>query len=286
MKILLTGRNGQVGWELERALPAMGEVVATDRATLDLADLDAVRRKVRELKPDVIVNAAAYTAVDKAETESGMAMRINGEAPGVLAEEASRIGAMLVHYSTDYVFNGEKPTPYLEDDLPDPVNEYGRSKLAGENAIRDSSCQYLILRTSWIYALRGMNFMNTILRLARERTELKVVGDQIGSPTPAGELAIATLKIIDRRSAVSGTFHLTCGGSASWYQFAKEILAHAGMTGISVAEILSAEFHSAARRPRSSVLSNERVRKAFGVSLPDWGDALARVWAGRARDSA
>ena len=193
MKILLTGRNGQVGWELERALAPLGEVVATDRSTLDLADPDAIRRVVREVKPEIIVNAAAYTAVDKAESEPELAMRINGFAPGVLAEEAKRLGALLVHYSTDYVFDGEKATPYVEEDEPNPINVYGRTKLAGERAIQASGCRHLILRTSWVYGARGKNFLLAILRKARDAQELRVVADQVGAPTSVELVARSTL---------------------------------------------------------------------------------------------
>jgi dTDP-4-dehydrorhamnose reductase len=182
-RILLTGKNGQVGWELQRTLATLGEVVTLDRQDLDLADPDSIRRVVREHKPNLIVNAAAYTAVDKAEEESDLAMVINGTAPGILAEEAKRLSAAIIHYSTDYVFDGSKNTPYTEEDAPNPLNVYGRTKLAGERAIQAVGAPYLILRTSWVYGMRGKNFLLTILRLARERNEIKVVNDQIGAPT-------------------------------------------------------------------------------------------------------
>jgi len=180
LRILLTGRTGQVGAELEQTLPALGEVIATDRSALDLASADQIRRAVREAKPDVIVNAAAYTAVDKAESEPELAMRINGEAPGILAEEAKQLDALLLHFSTDYVFDGTKATPYVERDLPNPLNTYGRSKLAGEGAVVASGCRHLILRTGWVYSMRGQNFLMTILPLARDRPALRVVSDQVG----------------------------------------------------------------------------------------------------------
>ena len=271
MRILLTGRNGQVGWELERALPALGEVVATDRSALDLADLDAVRRTVRETRPDVIVNAAAYTAVDKAESEPQLAMRINGEAPGVLAEEAARMGALLVHYSTDYVFSGDKPSPYVEDDLPDPVNEYGRSKLAGERAILVTDCRSLILRTSWVYAPRGKNFFLTIARKARAGEFLRVVADQSGVPTTARFLAVHTAELIE--TGVEGLFNLVPGGRTTWHGFASAIVVAVGAS-VEVRPIASTEFPTPARRPANSVLDNTAVARHLPHGLPQWPQLL------------
>lgn len=274
MKILLTGRDGQVGWELERMLAPLGEIVATGRAQLDLADPDAIRRVVREAKPQVIVNAAAYTAVDKAESEPDLAMRINGDAPGVLAEEAKRLGGLLVHYSTDYVFDGEKGAPYTEDDQPNPINVYGASKLKGERAIRAVGPQHLILRTSWVYATRGNNFLLTMLRMAREGKPLRVVNDQIGAPTPAHAVSAATTTMLARpRSA--GVFHMTTSGSASWHQFAVEIMEQAGMA-VPVTPISAEEFPRRANRPRNSCLSNAKLQRDFGVALPAWREALRR----------
>ena len=276
MRILLTGRNGQVGWELERKLAPLGEVIATDRATLDLADPDQIRRVVREAKPDVIVNAAAYTAVDKAESEPELALRINGSAPGVLAEEAKRLGALLVHYSTDYVFDGEKATPYLEDDPPNPLNVYGKTKLEGERAIQASGCRHLILRTSWVYGARGKNFLLTILRLAREGKELRVVDDQLGAPTTSGVIAAATVSLLPgvmKDAQAQSLYHMSAGGATSWYGFAREILIRTGL-GNRVIPISSRQYSAAARRPRNSVLDNGLIIERLGIHLATWMDGL------------
>ena len=276
MRILLTGRNGQVGWELERKLAPLGEVIATDRATLDLADPDAIRRVVRETKPDVIVNAAAYTAVDKAESEQELAMRINGFAPGVLAEEAKRLGALLLHYSTDYVFDGEKTTPYVEDDPPNPLNVYGRTKLEGERAIQASECRHLILRTSWVYGARGKNFLLTILRLAGERQELRVIDDQVGAPTTSGMIAAATAVLLPgvmKDAQAQSLYHISASGATSWYGFAREILMRTGLRN-RVIPISSRQYSAAARRPRKSVLDNGLIIARLGIRLATWMDGL------------
>ena len=272
MRILLTGRTGQVGWELERALAPLGSVIATDRAGLDLGDPETIRRIVREAKPDVIVNAAAYTAVDRAESEPEAAMRINGAAPGVLAEEARRLGALLVHYSTDYVFDGAKDSPYVEDDLPRPLNEYGRSKLQGERAVLASGCRHLVLRTSWVYAARGSNFLRTILRRGREQSELRVVTDQVGAPTSAAAIAGATALLLASAGPL-GLFHLSASGATSWHGFAEEIVALAGLPA-RVVGIRSQDYPSAARRPRNSLLDNARLKAAYGIVLEDWRQPL------------
>lgn len=272
MRILLTGRTGQVGWELERALAPLGSVIATDRAGLDLGDPETIRRIVREAKPDVIVNAAAYTAVDRAESEPEAAMRINGAAPGVLAEEARRLGALLVHYSTDYVFDGAKDSPYVEDDLPRPLNEYGRSKLQGERAVLASGCRHLVLRTSWVYAARGSNFLRTILRRGREQSELRVVTDQVGAPTSAAAIASATATLLASGGPL-GVFHLSASGATSWHGFAEEIVALAGLPA-RVVGIRSQDYPSAARRPRNSLLDNARLKAAYGIVLEDWRQPL------------
>jgi dTDP-4-dehydrorhamnose reductase len=277
VRILLLGRNGQLGHELARALAHGHELKSTDRTELDLADAEAIRRVVREALPDAIVNAAAYTAVDQAESEPALAMRINAEAPGVLAEEAKRRGALLVHYSTDYVFDGEKGAPYVEDDAPNPLGAYGRSKLEGERRIAASGCRHLILRTCWVYESRGRNFLLTILRLARERGELRVVGDQVGSPTAARDLADACAKLLASGEAPEGIFHLAATGQCSWFEFAREILAQTGNARVKLTQITTAEYPTAARRPRYSVLSCERIRRACGIALPHWRDGLARV---------
>ena len=278
MRILLTGRNGQVGWELARVLPALGDLIATDRSTLDLTNRDQLRRTVREARPDVIVNAAAYTAVDKAEAEKELAFRINASAPGVLAEQAKKIGALLVHFSTDYVFDGTLERPYLETDSPAPVNVYGSSKLAGERAIEASGAAFLILRTSWVYAARGTNFLRTILRLARERDVLSVVSDQVGAPTAARLVADTTAQAIPAalRQGVVGTFHLSCRGSTSWHGFATRIVEQAralGFGGLRVASVVpipSSEYRTAAARPKNSRLDCAKLEASFDMSLPRW----------------
>ena len=277
MRILLTGRNGQVGWELAGALAPIGEVVALDRASLDLGDADAIRRVVREVRPDVLVNDAAYTAVDRAESEAEIANRVNGVAPGILAEEARQLGALLIHYSTDYVFDGEKDAPYTEEDRPNPLSTYGHSKLAGEIAIQASGCRHAILRTSWVYSSRGANFLRTILRLARERPELRVVDDQFGAPTSAIAIARATAAIL-RNPCSDGLFHMSAGGSTSWHGFAQAILEHESPS-TRLLPIPSKDYPSAARRPRNSLLDNSRLQQRFGIVLDDWRTQLAEVLA-------
>jgi dTDP-4-dehydrorhamnose reductase len=281
LRILLTGRNGQVGWELERLLPALGEVIATDRATLDLGDADAIRRRVREVRPDVIVNAAAYTAVDQAESERDTAMRINAAAPGIFAEESKAIEALLVHYSTDYVFDGAKSDPYIETDEPRPLSTYGHSKFEGEKRIRAAGCAHVILRTSWVYAARGRNFLLTMLRLAREGRPLRVVNDQFGAPTWSRDIAEATVHLLPKLGAdTRATYHLTAAGKTTWYEFARRIFELRGLVA-SVDAIRTEEYPTAAARPRNSVLDCRKVERDFGVSIPRWerglGLALADV---------
>ena len=303
-RILLTGKNGQIGSDFCRLLPVLG-IFAFDRSRLDLADLRAVRRTVQEVRPDLIVNTAAYNAVDRAESESSAAHAVNADAPAVLAEECRKLGAAIVHYSTDYVFDGAKRTPYLETDAPAPAGVYGKSKLAGELAIRASGVPHLIFRTAWVYAPQGRNFLLTVLRLATERHELRVVNDQIGAPTWSREVADATIRILHPfaaerfRSAafagVSGTYHMTAAGEASWYQFAAAILeetsshrpappwlvAAAGGQPIVASRVLpitTAEYPTPARRPPYSVLSNDRLRQTFGVQLPHWRDQLRKAF--------
>jgi dTDP-4-dehydrorhamnose reductase len=281
-RILLTGKNGQVGWELQRTLATLGEVVTLDRQDLDLADPDSIRRVVREHKPNLIVNAAAYTAVDKAEEESDLAMAINGTAPGILAEEAKELGAAVIHYSTDYVFDGNKNGPYTEDDAPNSLNVYGKTKLAGEQAIQAVGAPHLIFRTSWVYGTRGKNFLLTILRLAKERDELRIVNDQIGAPTWSRMIAEATAQVMAQISlpqgqgwaeGVSGVYHLTATGQTSWFEFAKAILnyipgsaAHAPR----LTPITTQEYPTPAKRPKNSILSNMRLRQKFGLESPLW----------------
>ncbi|MDB5840497.1 MAG: rfbD [Herminiimonas sp.] len=284
MRILLTGKSGQVGYELERSLQPCGEVIALDRKGMDLADLARVRDVIRSVKPDLIINPAAYTAVDKAETEPDLAMRINGEAPGVMAEEARKIGAAMIHYSTDYVFDGSKATPYTEDDPTCPINVYGSSKLAGEQAIRAADIPHLILRTSWVYGLRGKNFLLTIMRLAQERDELRIVSDQHGAPTWCRTIADATAAIVTQTVSAedteawwrlhSGLYHLTAQGRTTWYGFAKAVLEHPSVTSTSaVIPIESSEYPVPARRPANSVMSGKRLMKTF-CELPTWDSAL------------
>ena len=282
MNILLTGRNGQVGWELARALLPLGRVHAFGHAELDLADAAAVRRKLDELRPDVIVNAAAYTAVDKAESEPEQANAVNAAAPALLAQEAASRGALLIHYSTDYVYDGAKAAPYAESDPTAPLGAYGRSKLAGEEGIRASGCDHLIFRTSWVYAARGANFLRTILRLAAEREELRIVADQVGAPTWARLIAEATAhalrQALQERSGgkfASGIFHLTAAGETSWHGFAAAIVAgRSGLRVRQVTPIRTADYPTPAQRPANSRLATGAFRARFGLVLPDWRDCL------------
>jgi dTDP-4-dehydrorhamnose reductase len=288
--ILLTGVNGQVGFELARSLQGLGKVVAMDRNGLDLGNLDQVRQVVREVKPALIVNPAAYTAVDKAETDVDAAMRANGEAPGVLAEEAKRLGAALVHYSTDYVFDGTKEGAYVEDDAVNPQNVYGRSKLAGEQAIAASGCDHLIFRTSWVYGTRGKNFLLTMLRLGAERDELSVVADQIGAPTWSVTIAALTANVLAQSVVAgdewwaekSGVYHLTAGGSTSWHGFAQAIFDMSELPKKPVLKPIPATaYPTPAARPANSRMSNEKLRDVFGVSAPGWREALQLCMAAR-----
>jgi dTDP-4-dehydrorhamnose reductase len=274
LRILLTGATGQVGWELRKTLAPLSEVKFFDRFGLNLADVPVLVATVRALQPEVIVNAAAYTAVDKAESERDLALAVNATAPRVLAEEAKRIGALLVHYSTDYVFDGEKTAPYLEDDAAHPINVYGESKLAGEQAILKSGCRHLILRTSWLYGPRGKNFYLTMLRLAEERPELKVVDDQVGAPTSSLAIARATAQLLQK--AAEGLFHMTAGGETSWCGFARAILARAGIA-TPVVPIRSEDYPTPARRPRNSRLDCARLRADLDIALAPWEEQLAEV---------
>ena len=273
MKLLVTGVTGQVGSAL---LPRLSkfETVAADRAKVDLAIPRSIIDAVRGARPDVIVNAAAYTAVDRAESERLAAHAVNAEAPRVLAQEAGRLGALLVHYSTDYVFDGEKTAPYLEDDPTNPVSVYGATKLAGEQAIVASGCRHLILRTSWVYAARGSNFLLTMLRLAKERPELRVVNDQFGAPTSADAIAEGTLRLLDQKA--EGVFHMTCAGRTSWHGFAEEIVRGAGLA-TPVHAIPTSEYPTPARRPRNSMLDNAKLVQALGWSMPEWRAEARRV---------
>lgn len=287
-RILLTGARGQVGWELRRTLSPLGEVVALDSSALNLADVDAVRRTVRELAPDVIVNPAAYTAVDKAEGDAERAHAVNAVAPGVLAEEAARRGALLVHYSTDYVFDGGGDAPWREDGACGPLNVYGATKLAGECAIAATGCRHLVFRTSWVYGTRGSNFLLTVRRLMRERPELKIVADQIGAPTWCRDLAEATALVLGQivspangfdAAAPWGVYHMTNAGETSWHGFAEAIQAldefDETWVPSRLVPIPSSDYPTPARRPLNSRLDNGKLERTFGVRLQDWRAALA-----------
>jgi len=287
-KILLTGKNGQVGWELRRTLAPLGDVVAVGHQEMDLANPDSIRRTIREVRPHLIVNSAAYTAVDKAESEPDLAMVINGVAPGIMAEEAKRLNAAIVHYSTDYVFDGTKKLPYIEDDAPNPLNVYGQTKLAGERAIQASGVPHLILRTSWVYGARGKNFMLTILRLARERSELKIVDDQIGAPTWCRMLAEVTSQMLSQHypsvarppsiADISGLYHVVCGGHTSWYGLARKILeavsGHASHAMPELKPISTTESPTPAKRPLNSRSSTEKLKRMCGLIVPAWEESL------------
>lgn len=283
MKILVTGKSGQVGYELMRSLQPLGEIIGIDQDQMDLADLDQVRDVIRRVQPGLIVNPAAYTAVDKAETEPELAMRINGLAPGVMAEEAAKLGAAIVHYSTDYVFDGTKQEPYIEADQPCPLNVYGRTKLAGEQAIAAAGVPYLIFRTSWVYGMRGKNFLLTMMKLAAERDELRIVADQHGAPTWCRTLADTTASILSQARGAgdraawwrenSGLYHLTSQGATTWHGFADALLDQAPKKPVLV-PIGTSEYPVPAARPANSRLSCVALMERFG-HLPHWRDALA-----------
>ena len=291
MKILLLGANGQVGWELQRSLATLGKLKACDRHSANLEDFARLQNTVRDFSPDIIVNAAAYTAVDKAETESDKAHRINADAVGLLAHEAKQLNAWLIHYSTDYVFDGEQFAPYTETDKPNPQSIYGASKLQGENAIRDSGCQHLIFRTSWVFAHRGSNFAKTMLRLASERDTLNVVADQFGVPTSAELIAdITSLGLYrlthDQKLAqyASGTYHLCPGGETSWHGFAQYVIAEAQARGMplratadTIQPITTDQYPLPAKRPSSSRLNSQKLIETFDVYLPTWQTHVQRL---------
>ena len=303
LNILVIGRTGQVARDLQALLPSLGPVSCVGRPDIDLSRPDSIRELIRERRPDVLINAAAYTAVDRAESEPELAMKINAEAPGVMAEEAKRLGALLVSYSTDYVFDGTKTTPYTEADEPNPLNVYGASKLAGDRAIQAAGGSYLIFRTSWVYNSTGRNFLNTIIRLATEREEIRVVNDQIGAPTWSRDIARATAQVIkqwvkpassgagqkvaDALSDRSGIYNLTAAGSVSWYGFAAAIVDEIGKQrsdshGLArIIPITSSEYPTPAKRPLNSRLSGIKIHETFGISMPPWRESLAMVVNGR-----
>lgn len=277
MRILVFGKTGQVGMGLSRHLQGVGNVIVLGRHDVDLCDLSAIERSIESAHPDIIINAAAYTAVDRAETNSAAAELVNAKAPGVMAEMAESLGAVLIHYSTDYVFAGDAHQPYTEDARAQPLNVYGRTKLDGELAVREAASKYLILRTSWVYSNHGRNFFRTMLRLANEQKALRVVDDQYGAPTYAGSLSEATAKLIanitqtgDLPPARAGVYHMTCAGITSWYGFAKEILKQARIKEVRVVPISTSEYPTPAQRPIYSVLDNTRLAETFGIRLPSW----------------
>jgi len=285
-KILLFGRVGQVGWELRRTLAPLSQVTCVDYPEVDFTRAESVRGWIHHTKPDIIVNAAAYTAVDKAETDTALAMQINAEAPGVMAEEAKKLGALLVHYSTDYVFDGSKTAPYVETDAPGPLGAYGRTKLAGDQAIQQSGCNHFIFRLCWVYGSRGGNFMLTMMRLAREREKLRVVADQVGCPTTARMIAETTALALARGGSretaerLSGTYHLCCAGQTSWHGFASaiiDLMPTEEKKCREVEAIPSTEYPTPTKRPAYSVMSCGKLESAFGLRLPDWHDCLRLV---------
>lgn len=290
LKILVTGKNGQVGFELQRALAPLGEIVAVGQAECDFANADAIRELVRRVAPDVIVNPAAYTAVDKAETDHATASAVNAGAPAVLGEEAARLGALVVHYSTDYVFNGSKEGAYTETDRPDPQSVYGSTKLAGERALAEVNPRHLILRTSWVVGAHGGNFAKTMLRLAAEREQLSVVADQFGAPTSAALLADLTAQLLRQYQRTSedgfpyGTYHVAASGETNWCDYARFVIREALVSGKvlkagpdAVLPLTTAQYPTPAKRPGNSRLDTSRLRATFGVQLPSWQEGVRQV---------
>jgi dTDP-4-dehydrorhamnose reductase len=289
-RILLTGKNGQLGFELQRSLASLGEVVAVDSADCDLADADAVRTLVRSARPRLIINPAAYTAVDKAETDAQLAFAVNAHAPGILGEEAARIGAWVIHYSTDYVFDGKSTRPYDEADAVDPLSVYGRSKLAGERALQATGAEHVILRTSWVLGAHGSNFAKTMLRLAAEKERLHVVRDQHGAPTSAALLADLTAQVIRQEHMEGaghfpfGLYHVAAAGETTWYDYARFVIEEARAAGIKlrlgpddIHPIAASDYPLPAPRPANSRLNTEKFRTTFGLHLPHWEDGVRNV---------
>jgi len=291
VKILLFGKNGQVGWELQRSLAPLGELVALDADSTDycgdFSNVAGIAKTVREIKPDVIVNAAAYTAVDKAETDTELARSINALAPGILAQEAKRSGAWLIHYSTDYVFDGSGDAPWRETDVTNPLSVYGKTKLEGDTAIRESGCKHLIFRTSWVFAARGGNFAKTMLRLAQERDSLNVINDQFGAPTGAELLADVTAHCIlhaQRHPEVSGLYNLAAGGVASWFDYARYVIDFARNAGLeikvaqdAIKPIPASAYPLPAPRPHNSRLDTGKLQDVFKLTLPQWQSGMRRM---------
>lgn len=279
MRLLLTGRGGQVGSALAPLLGPLGELLAFDRQGLDLLDVEGLEAAVSKARPGVIVNAAAYTAVDRAEREEDTAFAVNSRAVEGLARAARAVDALLVHFSTDYVFDGEKPSPYVETDAPNPMSVYGRSKLAGERAVQESGCRHLILRTSWVYGPTGRNFLHAILAAAKVKPELRVVDDQRGAPTSSAAIAAAVAQLLADPALPQksrGVYHLSAGGETTWHGFAAAILQERGLK-TPLVPIRSAEFPVAAKRPKNSLLDNSKLKQVFGLALPDWREGLREV---------
>ena len=285
MKILLTGKTGQIGKELNNIVGDLGNLITVEKEQLDLSKPNSIEPVILDIKPDIIINSAAYTAVDKAEEEPDLAMMVNAIAPGLLAKAAKKVGAGLIHYSTDYVFDGCSKIPYKEEDPPNPLNVYGKTKLAGEKALAEVGVPFLIIRTSWVYSLHGKNFLKTIKKLAAEKDTIKVIDDQIGSPTWARSVALKTHQILKqclnkkwletKDPSLSGIFHLTCQGNTSWHGFAREVLNMSNTSkNIKLIAIPTSDYPTPAVRPPNSLLNNEKIQKVFGIDMPHWEDAL------------
>lgn len=283
MRILLTGKNGQLGWELNHLLLPLGHVFALERNEMDLSKPETLGRVIQEIKPHIIINAAAFTAVDKAESEPELAMTVNGIAPKIMAQEAKKIGAGMIHYSTDYVFDGKATAPYNEEDPTRPLSIYGKSKLAGEKGVSQANIPHIIFRTSWIYSLRGSNFLLTMQKLAQTRKQIKVVNDQTGAPTWSRAIAIGTTQVLGKLLNTgtttvfpnSGTFHMSCGGETNWFTFAERVLELSGLSNnTELVPIPTDEYPTPAIRPQYSLLSNKKLKQVFNYEMPHWQDAL------------
>ena len=285
MKILLTGKTGQIGGELNNIVGDLGKLITVDKEQLDLSKPNSIEPVILDIKPDIIINPAAYTAVDKAEEEPDLAMTVNAIAPGLLAQAAKKVGAGLIHYSTDYVFDGCSGIPYKEEDPPNPLNVYGQTKLAGEKAVAKAGIPFLIIRTGWVYSLHGKNFLRTIKKLAEEKDIIQVIDDQIGAPTWARSVALKTHQILKqclnkkwletKDPSLSGIFHLTCQGKTSWHGFARKVLNISNTSqNLKLIAIPTSDYPTPATRPSNSLLNNEKIQKVFGIDMPHWEDAL------------